>query len=295
MHHQRYRLVIPFMLPALILYGVFVLYPYVQSFYVSLTDWRGMSDQRPWTGFSNYQRLAEDGNFTNALGNNAFFLLVIPLITISLALLFATLFTQGARGVPGSSFYRIVFFFPQILSIVIIGVLFKNVYKSTGDGLLNGVLRFLGFDQPVAWLGDPTIAIWAIAAVVIWQGVGFYMVLFIAGIQGIPDSFFEAATLDGAGRFTQFRTITLPLIWENIRVGVVYIAIAALDMFALVQVMTAGGPNRSTEVIALYMYDRAFTRSLWGYATAMGVVLLLLTLILSLITLRASRRDTYEY
>ncbi len=295
MQFQRYRLVIPFMLPALILYGVFVLYPYAQSFYVSLTDWRGLSDQRPWAGFSNYQRLAEDGNFTNALGNNAFFLLVIPLFTISLALLFATLFTQGARGVPGSSFYRIVFFFPQNISIFIIGVLFKNVYKSTNDGLLNGVLRFFGFDQPVAWLGDPSIAIWAIAAVVIWQGVGFYMVLFIAGIQGIPSSFFEAATLDCADRFTQFRTITLPLIWENVRIGVVYIAIAALDMFALVQVMTAGGPNRATEVVALYMYDRAFTRSLWGYATAMGVVLLILTLILSLITLRASRRDTYEY
>lgn len=296
MQYQRYRLVIPFMLPAVLLYGIFVIWPYAQSIYTSFTGWRGINPEKPWVGLSNYERLFTQDQFTNALGNNLFFLIVIPLITISLALLFATLFTQGAKGVPGSGFYRVVFFFPQILSIVIIGVLFKNVLKSTDDGLLNGALIAVGLDGlTTSWLGNTTTAIWAIAGVVIWQGVGFYMVLFVAGIQGIPDSFYEAATLDGANRWTQFRTITLPLIWENIRIGVVYIAIIALDMFALVQVMTAGGPNRSTEVVALYMYDQAFGRSFWGYATAVGVVLLILTLILSVVTLRSTSRETYEY
>ena len=296
MQYQKYRLVIPFLLPALILYGIFVVYPYVQSFYSSFTSWRGFSPDKPWVGLQNYENLASDDNFLNALGNNLFLLIVIPLVTISLALLFATLFTQGARGVPGSSFYRVVFFFPQVLSIVIIGVLFQNVLKSTDDGLLNGGLTAIGLGSWTnAWLGNPTTAIWCIAGVVIWQGVGFYMVLFVAGIQGIPGSFYEAATLDGANRWTQFRTITLPLIWENVRIGVVYIAIVALDLFALVQVMTGGGPSRSTEVVAGYMYDRAFTRSLWGYSTAIGVVLLLLTLILSVITLRGTQRETYEY
>lgn len=296
MQYQRYRLVIPFMLPAVILYAVFVVYPYAQSIYSSFTGWRGFSPDKPWVGLKNYQQLVHDNNFLNALGNNLFFLIVIPIITISLSLLFATLFTQGARGVPGSAFYRIVFFFPQVLSIVIIGVLFKNVFKSTDDGLLNGALSAVGLDSLTSsWLGSTTAAIWCIAAVVIWQSVGFYMVLFVAGIQGIPASFFEAATLDGANRWTTFRTITLPLIWENVRIGVVYIAIVALDMFALVQVMTAGGPNRSTETVSIYMYDRAFTASRWGLATSIGVVLLILTLILSVVTLRSTQRETYEY
>jgi N-acetylglucosamine transport system permease protein len=296
MHHHRYRLVVPFMLPALVLYLVFVIYPYVQSFYSSFTSWRGFSPEKPFVGFENYVDLASDNNFRNALGNNLFFLITIPLITISLALLFATLFTQGSRGVPGSSFYRVVFFFPQVLSIVIIGILFQNVFKSTDDGLLNGGLESVGLGSLTnAWLGNPTTAIWCIASVVIWQGVGFYMVLFVAGIQGIPGSFYEAATLDGANRWTQFRTITLPLIWETVRIGIVYIAIVALDLFALVQVMTGGGPARSTEVVAGYMYNRAFDRSLWGYSTAIGVVLLILTLILSVVTLRSTQRETYEY
>ena len=294
MHHQRYRLVIPFMLPAVVLYLVFVMYPYAQSIYSSFTSWHGFSPEKPWVGLDNYDRLLNDKFFRNALGNNLFFLIVIPIITISLSLLFATLFTQGARGVPGSSFYRIVFFFPQVLSIVIISVLFKNVFKSTNDGLLNGAFNAVGLGSH-SWLGSTTAAIWCIAAVAIWQSVGFYMVLFIAAMQGIPTSFYEAATLDGANRWTAFRTITLPLIWENVRIGVVYIGIIALDMFASVQVMTAGGPNRSTETVSLYMYDRAFTASRWGYATAIGVILLLLTLILSVLTLRTTRRETYEY
>ena len=294
MRHQRYQLVIPFMLPAVVLYLVFVIYPYAQSIYSSFTSWHGYSPEKPWVGLDNYKRLVDDKFFRNDLGNNLFFLIVIPLITISIALLFATLFTQGARGVPGSSFYRIVFFFPQVLSIVIISVLFKNVFKSTDDGLLNGVFSSVGLGNH-AWIGSTSAAIWCIAAVAIWQSVGFYMVLFIAAIQGIPSSFYEAATLDGANRWTSFRTITLPLIWENVRIGVVYIGIIALDMFASVQVMTAGGPNRSTETVSLYMYDRAFTASRWGYATAIGVVLLLMTLVLSIVTLRSTQRETYEF
>lgn len=299
MEFHKHRIIWPFLAPALILYGVFVLYPYVQSFYSSFTSWRGFSPEKPWVGFDNYRDLFDDRNFINALGNNLFFLITIPLVTISLALLFATLFTQGARGVPGSSVYRVVYFFPQVLSVVIIGVLFKNVLKSTDDGLLNGLLGGLGLDGlQRSWLGDPSTAIWAIAGVVIWQSVGFYMVLFVAGMQSIPTSFYEAAMLDGANRWTTFRTITLPLIWDNVRIGIVYIAIGALDMFTLVQVMTApasGGPRRSTEVVSLYMYERAFGASRWGYATAMGVVLLLITLVLSIFTLRSTQRESYEF
>ena len=132
----------------------------------------------------------------------------------------------------------------------------------------------------------------------VWSGVGFYMVIFIASMQSIPTSFYEAAVLDGAGRWKQFKDITLPLMWETIRTALIYIAIAALDFFTLVQVMTGGGGGvaaRKAEVAALYMYNEAFAKSRWGSAAAVGVILLLLTLLLSIVIMRVTRRETYEY
>jgi len=233
-----------------------------------------------------------------ALTRNLQLLIVLPLVTITISLLFAALFTQGGKGIRGSSFYRIVFFFPQVISAVIVGMLFTYVYNPQ-YGLLNGFLRGIGLDSLTrAWLGNPATILWAIAAVAVWSGVGFYMVIFIASMQSIPTSFYEAAVLDGATRWIQFRDITLPLMWETIRTALIYIAIAALDFFTLVQVMTGGGSSgsaRKAEVAALYMYNEAFTKSRWGSASAVGVILLILTLFLSVVIMRVTRRETYEY
>ncbi len=298
MEYRKYRLIVPFLLPALVLYGVFVLYPYGRAFYVSLTSWRGLSANMPFVGFDNYERLLNDTRFLDALGRNAQLLIVLPLATITLALLFAALFTQGGQGIRGAGFYRVVFFFPEVISAVIIGILWSYVYNPN-IGLLNGVLRNVGLDSfTQTWLGDPATILWAIAAVVVWSSVGFYMVIFIASMQSIPTSFYEAAVLDGASRWTSFRDITLPLMWETIRTALIYIAIYALDFFVLVQVMTGGGSAgsaRRAEVVALYLYSEAFTKSRWGYASAIGVVLLVLTLVLSVILMRVTKRETYEY
>jgi N-acetylglucosamine transport system permease protein len=295
MNHGKYRLIIPFLAPAILLYAVFVLYPYAQSFYFSLTQWRGVSANRTFIGLDNYQRLAGDAHFRNALTHNGQMLLVLPLVTISLALLFATLFVQGGRGVRGAGFYRVVYFFPQVMSVVIVGILWQYIYNPN-SGLLNGFLGAVGLDGlKRAWLGNPSLALWAVAAVVIWQAVGFYMVLFVAGMQSIPVTFYEAAVLDGAGRWRSFWDVTIPLMWENIRVAVVYIAIAALDLFTIVQVMTEGRPNRASDVVARYMYEQAFTNSQFGYASAIGVTLLILTLGLSMIMLFFSRRERLEF
>lgn len=300
MYYRKYRVIIPFLLPALILYGVFVLYPYARAFYISLTSWRGTSANMPFVGFDNYRRLLDEQRFIDALTRNAQLLVVLPIITIGIALLFASLFTQGGKGqgVRGASFYRITFFFPQVMSAVIVGILFTYVY-SPNNGLLNGVLRAVGLDNLTrAWLGNPTTILWAIAAVAIWSSVGFYMVIFIASMQSIPTTFYEAAVLDGAGKWKQFKDITLPLMWETIRTSLIYIAIAALDMFTLVQVMTGGGSSgasRKAEVAAVYMYSEAFTKSRWGSASAVGVILLILTLILSVVIMRVTRRETYEF
>lgn len=295
MNHGKYKLIIPFLAPSLLLYAVFVLYPYVQAFWISLHQWRGVSANKKYVGLDNYDKLIHDQYFRNALGHNVEMLIVLPIFIIGLAMLFATLFVQGGRGVRGSNFYRVVFFFPQVMSVVIVGILWQYIYNPN-SGLINGFLRAVGLDSLTrSWLGDTSTALWAVAAVVVWQAVGFYMVLFVAGMQSIPLDFYEAARLDGAGRVAQFKDVTLPLLWENMRVALVYIAIAALDLFTIVQVMTEGKPQRSSDVVARYMYEQAFTNSQFGYASAIGVVLLLLTLGLSIILLILSRRDTLEY
>lgn len=298
MHYHKYRLIIPFLLPAILLYGVFVVWPYAQAIYISLTSWKGVSGNRPFVGLDNYQRLLGDNRFHEALTRNGQLLLVLPLVTIAIALTFAALFTQGSQRVPGAGFYRVVFFFPQIIPAVIVGILWSYVY-TPNVGLLNGVLRALGLEGLTRpWLTDPKTVLWAIVAVAIWSSVGFYMVIFLASMQTIPTSFYEAAILDGASRWTSFKDITFPLIWETIRTSIIYLAILALDFFILVVVVSGGSTTmgaRRAEVAAVYLYNQAFDSSRWGYASAIGVVLLVLTLLLSLGIMRLTRRETYEF
>jgi N-acetylglucosamine transport system permease protein len=299
MHYHKYRLIIPFLIPALALYGLFVLWPYANAIYLSFTGWRGLSNKKPWVGLDNYQRLWNDNRFHEDLTRNAQLLVVLPLVTIGIALMFAALFTQGGQAVRGASVYRIVFFFPQVISAVIVGILWSYVYNPN-IGLLNGILGAIGLDSlQRTWLGDPGLTLWSIVAVSIWSSVGFYMVIFLASMQSIPTSFYEAATLDGASRFSSFKDITFPLIWESIRTSLIYLGIAALDFFVLVSVMSGGtstATSRKAEVAAVFMYDQAFGgSSRWGLASAVGVVLLVLTLLLSVVLMRITRRETYEF
>ena len=302
MHHRRYFFIVPFLTPAVLLYATFVLWPYAESFYVALTDWKGVSARRSFVGLTNFVNLVKDPLFWNATAHNAELLVVLPIITLGLALLFATLFTQGGkvgRGVAGAGFYRVVFFFPYVMAVPIIGILFSFIFHPT-IGVVNSLLETIGLQGlQRTWLGDPSTVLWAITSVVVWQAVGFYMVLFVAGMQSIPTTYYEAAVLDGAGRVAMFVNITLPLLWDHVQVALIYVGIAALDFFAIVQVMTGGGasagPNHSAEVLAYYMYVTAFRYSMFGYATAMGVSLLLVTLLLSVLTLRATRREAVEF
>jgi N-acetylglucosamine transport system permease protein len=296
MNHHKYRLIIPFVIPGLLMYSIFVLWPYAQALFVALTDWSGMTPTKTYIGFGNFTRLMDDAKFWNALKHNLQLLVLLPLTILPIALLFSALTTQKVKGLRGSSFYRFLFFAPEVMSAVVIGVLWSFVYHPN-IGLLNGVLRTIGLEGLTrAWLGNSQTVLWAIAAVIVWSGVGFYMILFMAGIQSIPADFYEAATLDGAGRWRSFRDITFPLLRDQLQVAYVFIGIGALDMFALVQVMAeGGGPGRAADVVARQMYDAAFQQSRFGYATAIGVVLLVLTLVLSLITIRLTSRERIEY
>jgi N-acetylglucosamine transport system permease protein len=299
--HGKYPLIISFLVPPLALYGVFVLSPYLQAFQISTTDWLGYSAQADPVGLANFRTLLHDGYVWNALTNNAILLALVPVLTIALGLFFATMLTMGGRkgsagvsGVRGTAVYRLVYFFPQVLSVVIIALLWKEIYHPN-TGLLNGALRAIGLPAPT-WLGDPRTAFWCVLAVMVWSNVGFYVVLFGAAMQAIPRDIYEAVMLDGASRAVMLRRITIPLLWDTVQVAWIYLAIAALDGFILVQLMTTGGPNFSSDVIGLRMYDTAFgSETKFGYASAIGVVMFFLTLSVAVLALRAARRDRIEY
>lgn len=291
MYRNKYSLIIPFLLPSVLLYVVFVLFPYGRSMYISLTQWRGLARAPEFIGLDNFQRMYGDANFWNALGNNVFYIVVLPLFTLGLALFFAFIFTQG---VPLSQFYRTTYFFPQVMSVVAIGVLWSFVYHPT-IGILTSILQFIGIAEPPVWLGNPDTVLGAISGVSIWHQVGFYMILFLAAMESIPMAYYEAAMLDGASRWHLFWRITLPMIRDTLQTGTIFIMINATNMFAITQTMTQGGPSRSSEVLSTFLYNEAFINSNFGYGTAVAVALFLLTLFISVVLSRLLSQEPLEY
>jgi N-acetylglucosamine transport system permease protein len=302
MYKHKYRVIIPFLAPAVFLYLVFVIYPYIRSMYNSFTSWKGVSANQKWVGLYNYQRMIQDELFWNALKHNLEYLIFIPLILISVSLFLAFMISQRIRF---SRFFRVTFFFPQVISIISIGVLFSYVYHPT-VGIVTSLLKMLqlesffqmlGFEGIPIWLGDPRTIKIGIGSVVVWQAVGFYMVLFLAAMEAIPMTFYEAAIIDGAGRWHQFWNITIPLLWETIVTALVFSALGAFDMFAITRVMVVSGSTtgRPADVLATYLYEQAFTTSRFGYATAIAVSLFLMMLLLSVFTMRVTRRESVEY
>jgi N-acetylglucosamine transport system permease protein len=308
MRQGKYPFIVGFLAAPVILYAVFVIGPYAQAFYIAMTNWRGFAPPR-FTGLDNFRRLFDDDVFWTALKHNLVILLVLPLATIAIALFFSFLLNVGGgksragqlTGVWGSKVYKVIFFLPQVLAVAIIAVLFQSVYRPTTKdgytGMLNGLLEKVGL-SPVEWLTNPKLALWSVIAVLVWQAVGFYVVLFSAGMSSIPADLFDAAALDGAGRFTLFFRIMLPLLWDTLQVGWVYLGIAAFDCFAIVQVLTANSSevDTNTTVLSMETYRNAFRYSQYGYASAMGVALFFLTITFAALALRLTRRrETLEF
>ncbi|MGH3365812.1 MAG: carbohydrate ABC transporter permease [Nocardioidaceae bacterium] len=303
MRHGKYPFIVGFLVAPLAIYAVFVISPFLQAFHYSLTDWTGVSPQFGYVGLENFEALLDDSVFLQALANNAVLLVSIPLATIVLALLYAFLLNvggrsgrAGVRGVFGTGFYKVAFFLPQMLSVPVIAVIWVAILDPTSTGLANSVLEWLGFER-AGWLSDPDLALYCVIWVLVWFSVGFYLVLFNAAMSSIPRDIFEAALIDGAGRFATFARVTVPLLWDTIQTAWVYLAIFALDVYALVAVMTAGpgGPDNSTQVISLQIAQNGFQFGKAGYASAMGVVLFIFTLGIALIILRTFRRSRVEY
>ncbi len=267
-------------------YSVFVLWPFVQAFIYSLTNWSGFTDTFEFIGFENYTKLLQDDIFLKALRNNLLLALVVPFVTIVLALALATMVTVGGsstgtvKGLSKSSVYRVVSFFPYTIPAIVIGLVWAQMFDPS-SGLVNAVLTGIGLDkfESFAWLGEVSTAMPVTMFVIIWGFVGFYMVLFIAAIKGIPAELYDAARVDGAGRMRMTMMVTLPMVRDTIQTAYIYLGILALDAFVYMAALNAsGGPQNSTLTITQDLFNTAFKKGQFGLASAMGVVLAVLTL-----------------
>jgi len=281
----------------LAIYLIFVIYPFGQALYYATTDWNGFSPAYNFVGLGNFTKLFHDATFLRALFNNVELAIVVPFVTIVLALAIAMVVTVGGptrgsiRGISGSGFYRVVSFFPYAVPAIVIGLIWAQVYDPSA-GILNAFLTkigFSGFDN-FAWLGEIRTAMPASMFVIIWSFVGFYTVLFVAAIKGIPAEIYEAARIDGAGRFRTATRITLPLLRDTVQTAYIYLGILALDAFVYMQALNPnGGPNNTTLTMSQDLFNTAFRKGQFGYATAMGVVLAAVTLLLAVIVFAINR------
>ena len=278
------------LLPALILFFTFLIYPTIQVFRMSMFKWGGFSNNQQFVGLDNFKILWADENFFRTIQNTILLIVVVTLFTVVLAVLFAAILST--EKIRGNNFFRIIFYIPNILSIVVIAGIFSAIYDPKA-GLLNAVL-------PEAWnklwLGDQSIVIYSLAFALIWQAIGYYMVMYMAGMANIPASLYEAADLDGAGKIGKFFNVTLPLIWNSIRTTLTFFIISTINLsFLLVQILTDGGPDGTTEVFLSYMFKQAYTNSSYGYGMAIGVVIFIFSFGLSGIVSHITKRDILEY
>ena len=283
---DRISFFVVFLIVPVVGYIAFVVSPFAQAAYFSLTNWSGFTPDMTFIGLANYAKLFGDATFLKAMANSIILAIVLPVVTLTIALIFASLVTVGGvsrgnvRGLRHSSFYRVISFFPYVIPAIVIGLIWSQVYDPS-SGLLNGVLTAAGLDQftSFAWLGDLNTARTAVMFVIVWGSVGFYMVLFIAAIKGVPAEIYEAARIDGAGRFRTTVAITVPLIRDNVQTAFIYMGILALDAFVYVAALEpGGGPSNTTLVMSQQLFTTAFTKGQFGYACAMGVVLAVITL-----------------
>lgn len=278
-------------IPTFILYFLFVLYPIVQMFYLSFIKWNGLLGKKSFVGFNNYKILfTEDKYFWPAFQNTIYLIVLVTGITFVLAMLFASMLAKSS--IKGKSFFRIVFYIPNILSIVVISSIFYMLY-SADYGILGPVMKMFG--KPYTGvLGNPDHVVNAIAIAMMWQAIGYYMVMYLAAMDSISDELYESASLDGAGRFRQFFNITLPLTWQVVRVTLTFFIISTINMsFLFVKAMTQGGPDGASNVLLMHMSNQRYAGN-FGYAMAIGCVLFIFAYALSLLVNWLTKKDPLD-
>jgi len=280
-----------FLGPPLALYALFVLLPAFNAFRYSLTRWDGLSAP-VWVGLRNFRNLLSGGSdFLIAIGHNLFLMVVPGTITLALALFFAYLIHKRIRG---ARLFRVTFFFPNVISSVAIALLWVLIYSTTDVGLLNHLLKLFGHKQAVAFT-ESSHLLWAVVPMSVWTATGFYMLLFLTAMENIPETYYEAAKLDGATSAAQFRHITLPLMWDVLTTGIIFLVVGGLKFFDAIWIMENGRPATATHTMATLMYSRVFEQYDVGYGTAIAVLLFLLVLLATLVSFRLLRRERLEY
>jgi len=286
------KAILIFTLPAALVFTLIVIVSIGTSLYYSLHDWDGIT-AKVFVGFSNYTKLFignKDG-FVKALGNS----LILAGLSIIGELIPATFFAIVlARGVKGEGFFRTVYFIPVLLSSVVLGQLWSMIYNPS-YGLLNTVLEAIGLDTLArAWLGEQSTALISVFVVVIWQYIGYHMLLIYSGVKRIPADIFEAAEIDGANKIQTAFQVIIPLILPTIKTSMVLAVIGSLKMFDIIYVLTNGGPNHATEVASTLMYTTIFKKNLYGYGSAMAVFIIVECLVFTvLLNLWKPKQYTY--
>ena len=277
--------------PAVILFTIFMVVPTFNVFRLSLYQRSTFNPNEVFIGLKNFQMLLNDATFIRSMQNMLLLIVMVTIFTMGTALVFAGILTR--EKLKGQDFYRIVFYIPNILSVVVISGIFSAIYD-IDRGLLNSILNIFG-KEGILWKGEQHV-IMSLVIAMVWQAIGYYMVMYMASMSAVPGSLYESAGLDGANRFQQFFQITIPLIWTNIRTTLTFFIISTINMaFLFVSAMTGGGPNNASNVALLYMYNQKNLGGGYGYAMAIGVVIFLVSFGLSALVNKVTEREVLEF
>jgi putative chitobiose transport system permease protein len=270
-----------FLIPGVIILGAFIFYPMLNAIWLSFTDYNIVADAE-FIGMENYKELFADALFWKVLGQTLLYLIIVVPALVILPIFLAILVNQQVKGI---GFFRSAYYVPVVTSMVVVGIAWKWVYADRG--ILNYILESFGLiDEPINWLTSTSTSIFAVMVVTIWKGLGYYMVIYLAGLQSIPDDLYEAADIDGATKWKQIWHITVPLLMPSIMIVTIMSSISAMKVFEEIYVMTGGGPLNSSKTLVFYIYEEAFDKLQMGYASAAGVVLFVITLIFSVINIK---------
>ncbi|MFC4596876.1 carbohydrate ABC transporter permease [Cohnella hongkongensis] len=289
----NFRTYLYFIAPALLLYLLFFAGPIFSGLYYGFTDWNGFSFQANWVGLDNFRDVFRDPLLVTALKNMAILSVVVIVLQHSASILLAVLLDLKLKGVV---WMRAIIFFPVILNTVVIGYVWSYMYAPM-IGFIPRFLDTIGLHSLAAldWMGDPKLAIYGIALVMVWQYTGYSMMIYLAGLQSIPAEIYESASIDGAGPWHKFRKVTLPLLLPSIIVNTVLSVIGCMKMFEHVFIMTQGGPANSTQTFGIMIYQFAFKTSQMGYGTAMAMILSVMIIVVTFIQMRLLGRLEARY
>ena len=285
----RYATGYLFLLPAVVLYATFKLYPFVNSIYLSFTDWDGAQPVKAFIGLANFARMFRDPLVWLSLSHNVAWILIGATAPVAISLILAVMVSRGTRGF---MVFRTIYFMPQVLAMVVMGIIWSWVYDPM-FGVLNRLLRVVGLGALArGWLGVPHLAYFAVQAAAIWRAIGFSFVIFVAALQNVDRDLLDAAEVDGANALQSFLNVTIPQISHVLTMVMAVRLVYGFNVFDIVYSMTNGGPANATEVIATYVFRKAFRENDVAYGAALSLMMTVLSLVASLLLIRARERQS---